>query len=279
MPPAKRVPLSFLRGLILDMDGVLWQGETALPGLQDFFRFLNEQGIRFILATNNASRTPVSYRQKLERLGAPVGEDQILTSATATADYLQRTARPGEKAFVIGEEGLIRAVESAGLRVAGADSVDAEYVVCGMDRGLSWNKLACATITIRNGAAFIGTNGDVTFPTERGIAHGNGAILAALAAATGARPKIIGKPSPAILRIAVRRLGLPKARIAVVGDRLETDILGAQNAGLKSILVLTGVTRRKELRNSRIRPTWTAADLPGLMAAWRGGGKKRPRVI
>jgi 4-nitrophenyl phosphatase len=146
-------------------------------------------------------------------------------------------------------------------------------VICGMDRGLNWNKLANATINLNHGARFIGTNGDVTFPTERGISHGNGAILAALTAASGIRPKIIGKPYPAIMQMAVARLGLPKARIAAVGDRLETDILGAKNAGLKSILVLTGVTSRKMLRGNMVHPTWVIEGLPAIQAVWTARGR------
>jgi len=272
MPVSLRSALATLRGLILDMDGVLWEGNAPLPGMPDFFRFLRQREIRFILATNNASLTPESYQEKLRRMGVSVSLDEILTSAMATAEYLKTIARPGERAFVIGEEGLIRAVASAGLAVADADAVDAQYVICGMDRNITWNKLASATINLNHGARFIGTNSDVTFPTERGIAHGNGAILAALTSASGVRPKVIGKPFPALLQMAVRKLGLPKSRIAAVGDRLETDILGAKNAGLKSILVLTGVTRRKDLKKRRIRPTWVVEDLPALQKAWLPAG-------
>jgi 4-nitrophenyl phosphatase len=273
MPAPKSSDLSAMRGLILDMDGVLWEGDSPLPGMADFLRFLREREIRFVLATNNASLTVASYLQKLARMGVAAGPEEILTSATATAEYLKTVARPGERAFIIGEEGLIRAVESAGVQAAGPDTLDADYVICGMDRGLSWNKLANATINLNRGARFIGTNGDVTFPTERGISHGNGAILAALTAASGIRPKIIGKPYPAIMQMAVARLGLPKARIAAVGDRLETDILGARNAGLKSILVLTGVTSRKMLRKNRVRPTWVIDGLPAIQAVWTARGR------
>ncbi len=274
MPAPKTSDLSALRGLILDMDGVLWEGESPLPGMPEFFLFLRERGIRFVLATNNASLTIASYIQKLARMGVTAAPEEILTSATATAEYLKRVSRPGARAYVIGEEGLARSVELAGVRVVDPDALDADYVICGMDRNLSWNKLAAATINLNRGARFIGTNGDVTFPTERGIAHGNGAILAALSAASGIRPKIIGKPYPAIMQMAVARLGLPKARIAAVGDRLETDILGAKNAGLKSILVLTGITDKKLLRKSRNRPTWVIDDLPALQAVWAAPGNK-----
>jgi len=272
MPVSLSSALATLRGLILDMDGVLWEGNAPLPGLAEFFRFLRRRGIRVLLATNNASLSPESYREKLQRMDVAVGTDEILTSAVATAEYLKTVARPGEKAYLIGEDGLRQAVESAGLRIAGPDDLDARYVVVGMDRSLNWNKLACATINLRGGAQFIGTNSDATFPTERGIAHGNGAVLAALTAATGIRPKVIGKPYPALMAMAVKRLEVPKARIAAVGDRLETDILGARNAGLRSILVLTGVTGRKDLRKSRVRPTWVVEDLPELMRAWPEAG-------
>jgi 4-nitrophenyl phosphatase len=269
---AAKHSLDSLLGLILDMDGVLWEGNTPLPGMPDFFAFLRGRGIRCLLATNNASLTPERYVEKIRRMGVSVGVDEILTSAMATAEYLKSVAKPGDRAFVIGEEGLIRAVSSTGLDIAGPDELDAQFVVCGMDRAISWDKLAAATINIHHGARFIGTNPDVTFPTERGIAHGNGAILAALTAAGGIRPKIMGKPFPAMLRMAVKRMDLPKSRIAAVGDRLETDILGARNAGLKSILLLSGVTRRTDLRKSRIQPTWIFEGLPSLQRAWSKTG-------
>jgi 4-nitrophenyl phosphatase len=277
MPALKPSDLAALRGLILDMDGVLWEGDSPLPGMQDFFRFLRQRGIRFILATNNASLTEECYVQKLARMGVAVGPEAILTSGAATAQYLKSICRPGERAYVIGEEGLIRAVKSSGVQVADVNALDAQYVICGMDRGITWTKLANATINLNRGARFIGTNGDVTFPTEHGITHGNGAILAALTAASGVRPMVIGKPFPTILHMALARLELPKAQVAALGDRLETDILGARNAGLKSILVLTGITSRTDLRKSRIKPTWTVADLPMLQAIWearrnRSGG-------
>jgi 4-nitrophenyl phosphatase len=269
MPAPKPSDLSALRGLILDMDGVLWEGDSPLPGLPEFFRFLRESGIRVVLATNNASLTVESYLQKLARMGVPAAPEEILTSATATGEFLKAAAKPGESAYIIGEEGLIQAVQSSGVKAAALDALDADYVICGMDRNLTWAKLANATINIRNGARFIGTNGDVTFPTERGIAHGNGAILAALAAGGRVRPQYKGQP----LQMAACRLGLPKTRIAAIGDRLETDILGARNAGIKSILVLTGVTSAKDLKKSRIRPTWVVEGLPALLAVWKPRGR------
>jgi len=260
--------LATVHGLILDLDGVLWEGDRPLPGMPEFLSFLRAEDIRIILATNNASLTPESYVQKLARMGAEVRREEIITSATATAEYLKSVARPGEKIFIIGEEGLTRAIEEAGLPLAEPDELRTAYVVCGMDRGLTWQKLATATIYLRGGARFIGTNPDLTFPTERGIAHGNGAILAALTAASGVKPTIIGKPFPSLFQMALRKMGIPKAWVAALGDRLETDILGARKVGIKSILVLTGISSRKELRRSKIKPTLVVVDLPSLQKAW-----------
>jgi 4-nitrophenyl phosphatase len=261
--------LHTLKAVILDMDGVLWHGDTPLPGMADLLHFLRGRRIGFLLVTNNSSLTPESYSQKIGRLGAEVVPDEIITSAVATGDYLKTTARPGERVFVIGEDGLKQAIQKAGLRIASVDDLQADYVVCGMDRDLNWIKLANATINLRRGARFIGTNPDLTFPTEEGIAHGNGAILAALTAASGKKPVIIGKPFPYLFQQSIRRLGVPKTRIAVIGDRLETDILGAKRAGLKSILVLTGVTDRRKARTGPFPPTWIVKDIPSLLRIWQ----------
>jgi 4-nitrophenyl phosphatase len=257
-----------IQGLIIDMDGVLWEGETALPGMADFFEFLKSSGVTFLLATNNASRTAEEYQAKLARMGAPVALDAILTSSMATGHYLQSVARPGDKVYIIGEKALRLAVLSAGLIPADAEELHADYVVCGMDRALTWDKLGTAAINIRNGAQFIGTNPDSTFPTERGITHGNGAILAALTTATGVTPTIIGKPHLPLYRMAMEKIHLPPEKIAALGDRLETDILGAQKIGIRSILVLTGVTRPAEASSSEIQPTWIFSDLLALQTGW-----------
>ncbi|MGA2110558.1 MAG: HAD-IIA family hydrolase [Anaerolineales bacterium] len=266
--PEAAPSLARLRALIVDMDGVLWHGSAANPGMAEFFRFLRDRDIRLVLATNNPTLTPASYRQKLQGLGAQVSEEEILTSAQATALYLARTATPGAKIFVIGEEGIRSALAAGGFRIADLEDLDADYVVCGMDRALTWEKLAGGTLNIRRGAGFIGTNNDATFPTERGITLGNGAVLAALATGSGRQPTIIGKPEPLMYQLAIERLGVPAGQTAGLGDRLETDILGAHRAGIASILVLSGVTTAVQLRDSAIRPTWVFAGLPELVQEW-----------
>jgi 4-nitrophenyl phosphatase len=266
--PEMAPSLANLRALIVDMDGVLWHGSTASRGFGEFFRFLRMRGLRFLLATNNPTLTPRSYQQKIKDLGASVSTDEILTSAEATAQYLAKTAPSGAKVFVIGEEGVRAALTAQGFRIASLNDTDADFVVCGMDRNLTWEKLSGATLNLRRGAGFIGTNADATFPTERGIIQGNGAILAALTRASGVQPTTVGKPEPLMYQLAIERLGETAERTAAVGDRLETDVAGAQRAGICSILLLGGVTTQAQLQASSIRPTWVFAGLPELIQTW-----------
>ena len=237
-----------LRAFIIDMDGVLWEGDRPMPGLADFFQTLRERRIKFVLATNNATKTPEQYVSKLAGMGVTVAREEILTSAQAAALYLRqsldrdlRQSANGTKVFAVGEDGVRQALAELGFALAGLYEVDAQFVVCGMDRGLSWDKLATATLNIRAGAKFIGTNPDTTLPTERGITHGNGAVLAAIQAATGVAPIIMGKPEPIMYQLAMARLDADLATTAAIGDRLETDILGAVRAGIRSVFVLSGV--------------------------------------
>jgi 4-nitrophenyl phosphatase len=260
-----------LRAAIIDMDGVLWEGDRALPGLVEFFQALRARRLPFILATNNASRTPEQYLAKLAGFGVAAARDEVLTSAQATADYLRQ--QPGvhtgnghapTRVFAVGDEGLRQALTEAGFELVGLYEVNADYVVCGMDRGLSWDKLATATLNIRAGARFVGTNPDRSLPTELGIVHGNGAILAALQTATDMAPVVIGKPEPIMYQQALLRLGTDPAHTLAIGDRLDTDILGAIRAGLPSLLVLTGITTAAELVQASYHPTWVLPGLPEL---------------
>ncbi len=260
--------LTDLRALVIDVDGVLWRGETPLPGMAEFFAFMRGQSIAFRLATNNATQTPQMYVEKLARFGAQVDSSEVLTSALATAAYLERES-PGATVYVIGEEGIRQALREAGLRVADEDSLSADIVVCSMDRGLTWTRLGNATINLRRGARLVATNADMTFPTERGITHGNGAILAALTAASGVEPAVVGKPEPLLYQMASQSMGVPAAQTAALGDRLETDILGAHRAGMPSILVLSGVASQADATACPYPPTWTFRGLPELVQAWR----------
>jgi HAD superfamily hydrolase (TIGR01457 family) len=270
-------PLTDIRALIIDMDGVLWHGEKPVPGLTDFFQTLRDRRIRFILATNNAGLTPEQYVSKLARMGVSVAPGDVLTSGTATAHYLAEHAEHADPAstriFVVGEEGLRRPLIERGFTLTEVDELvddgGADMVVCGKDETLTWEKLATASLHLGAGAQFIGTNGDTTLPTERGLILGNGAILAALETATGATPTIIGKPEPIIYRQALALLDADPSETAALGDRLETDILGAVRTGIRSILVLSGVSKEEELETVDYRPTWIMPDIRAVTRALR----------
>lgn len=247
------INLSAIRHLIIDMDGVLWHGDRPLPPTPAFFATLRALGIRFVLATNNASKTPEDYQRKLAGFGVQVGLDEIMTSPQATAAYLKARA-PDARIYAIGEAGLVKELERAGLTVVPPDQpAGATHVVVGWDRNLTYAKLAEACLLIRAGAVFIGTNPDVTYPDARGILPGNGATLALLRAATDVDPIIIGKPQPEMILQSMARMGGSPDNTAVIGDRLDTDIAGGQRAGLPTILVLSGVTTRQMAERSPIQ--------------------------
>ena len=268
-----------IRALIIDMDGVLWHGTQAMPGLVEFFQTLDDLDIRYILATNNASLTPEQYVTKLAKMGVTVTQKQILTSGMATALYLSEQVNPKEtRVFVVGEDGATQPLVELGFTLTGLYEVNnsdkpeqkgADIVVCGKDETLTWAKLATASLNIRAGASFIGTNADTTLPTEHGITHGNGAILAALEVATGVSPTIIGKPEPIIYQQALSLLGVSPEETVALGDRLETDILGAVRTGIRSIMVLTGISSEADLQDSDYQPTWVMADIRAVTKALR----------
>lgn len=269
-------PFNNIRALIIDMDGVLWHGNQAIEGLAGFFQTLRELDIRFILATNNASSTPQQYVQKLEVMGVKVSLDEVMTSAMATAMYLAGQYDPQKtRIFLIGEDGAEQALREKGFiltglyELNGENSKGADIVVSGKDHGINWDKLATATLNIRAGAKFIGTNGDTTLPTERGLTHGNGAILAALQAATGVSPMIIGKPEPIMYQQAMAKLGSTLEETVAIGDKLETDILGAVRTGIRSLMVLTGVSTEADLKVSDYQPTWVMPDITAVTQALR----------
>ena len=266
-----------IRALIIDMDGVLWHGDQPMPGLAEFFQTLRDQQIRFILATNNASLTQGQYVSKLAQMGVQVNPDEILTSSMATALYLCKHNIPAEtRVFVIGEDGATLPLIECGFTITGLYELNddkenpnkgADIVVCGKDKNLTWDKLATATLNIRAGAKFIGTNADTTLPTERGLTHGNGAILAAIEAATGIKATIIGKPEPIIYQQALALLNVDPTQTVAIGDRLETDILGAVNTGIRSLMVLSGVSCEEDFKTTDYRPTWVMQDIQAVTQA------------
>ena len=257
--------------LILDMDGVLWHGDTPVPGLTEFFETLRALDINFVLATNNATKVATQYTEKLARFGVDVEPEAILTSAEATAAHLEDRYENGALVYVVGESGLQTAMRDKGFDLLESDGfvgtdTRCDVVVVGFTRHLCYPQLASAVHLINHGAHFVGTNPDVTFPSEYGLLPGAGAILAFLQAATGKKPEVIGKPGRGIFEEALERLQGTPSNTAMVGDRLETDIAGAHAAGINTILLLSGVTSRSKAENSNIQPDLTFEDLRALTA-------------
>ncbi|MCJ7513183.1 MAG: HAD-IIA family hydrolase [Anaerolineales bacterium] len=265
-PSAAHPSLAEIEGMIVDMDGVLWRDRAMLPGVAEFFEALNARQLPFVIATNNATSAASVICERLVSAGVSLSEAQVITSAQAAAAFLQQQVGAGTSVYVVGESGLRSAVIEAGMKIVDRAEA-ADVVVAGLERGLSWESLSEATLAIRAGALFVATNTDATFPSERGLLPGAGAVIAALQTASGVNPVVIGKPEPHLFLVAVDRLGTRRERTLVVGDRLETDILGARRAGLPSALVLTGVTRREDLPDVDVQPDWVFADLPALTAA------------
>ena len=251
-----------LRGFLIDLDGVVYTGSAVVPGAPEFFRTVREQGIPFLLITNNSSRRADQFAERLAGMGIPVRPEEILTSAQATAEFLATTAPRGSRVYVIGEEGLRSSLEAQGFTLV--DDERAEYVVVGLDRGFDYRKLTIAIRAVLNGALFVGPNPDTSLPLEDGISPGAGAVQAAITAATGVSPVIVGKPEPTMLSIGLRLLGCAPQEAAIVGDRLDTDIVGGQRAGMVTILVLSGIATAEEAAASSVKPDYVLRDLGEL---------------
>lgn len=253
------------RALLLDLDGVIYRGHTALAGAADLFAWLRARGIPWRLLTNNATMTPSQFQAKLRAMGIAVPRETILTSSLAAAAYVRAEGGPGARVLVVGERGLREALRGAGCLLV--DDAPA-YVVAGLDRSLRYQRLAAACLAIRAGARFVGTNADPALPTEAGLMPGAGAIQAAIVTCTGVAPRIIGKPQPTMLEQALAELGVAPTDTLMVGDSLLTDIAGGRAAGVPTALVLTGVTRRPELEAAPLQPDAVYEDLPALLRAF-----------
>ncbi len=257
-----------IKAVISDMDGVLWRGAVKLPGMEALFDLLFAREIDFVLATNNSRSTPGDYVRKLADLGvAGIEPRHIVTSGTATVSYLQARYAAGAGMYVLGGDGLKQLIVRAGFQLVESG---AEAVVCGIDFDLTYNKLRAATLLIRGGADFIGTNPDSSFPSPEGLVPGAGSILALVEAASGIGPTIIGKPRRGMFEAALRQLGAQPSETLMIGDRINTDIAGAQALGLPTALVLTGVETRDSLSKSAVQPDYVYAGLPGLVKALEG---------
>ncbi len=235
--------LDNIKALVLDMDGVLWRENEAIGDLNANFRKFEKAGLKVLMATNNSTKTPQQYVEKLAGLGATVSSDQIITSGMGVAYLLQKRFPQGGSIYVVGEPSLKLTLEEAGFTISEKDTI---AVVGAVDRNITFEKLKVATLLIRSGVPFYATNPDRTFPTPEGLIPGSGAILAAITIATDVEPIIAGKPSSTLYDFALERLGTKPEETLAVGDRIETDILGGQRAGLRTALVLSGIASRAE---------------------------------
>lgn len=253
---------SNIKALILDMDGVIWRSDKPIGDLPAIFSSLKQKGYAVLLATNNSTRTVAQYLQVIASLGVNLDSWQIVTSSEAVGDYLKGKYPQGGPVYIVGEEGVADALRRRGFYV---DTQQALAVVAGMDRQATYQKIAVANRLIRAGAEYIGTNPDKTFPTPDGLVPGAGSIIIAIAAASGVEPLVLGKPRPYMYELGLQRLGLQAEQVLVVGDRLETDIAGAQEIGCRSALVLSGVTSLVDARSWQPPPDWIGADLATLV--------------
>ena len=257
--------LSHITHLIIDMDGVLYHGDRPMPMLCEFFRFLRERSIPFILATNNSTRTPDEYADKLARMGVQVSPDEILVSGQATARFLAREYPRGTRVHVFGMPALKQALTEEGFVLA---DEDVQLVIASMDRAITFEKLKRATLLIRGGARFIATNLDPTNPSEEGLIPGTGTMIVALETASGVKATAIGKPEPTMYQLAMEQMGASPETTAAIGDRADTDILGGKRAGLTTICVLSGSSDRAEAE--AFEADMIFDDIAHLLETWRG---------
>jgi len=245
--------LDLIRGkkaFIIDMDGVLYHGNRLLKGAAEFVAWLKQKEKRFLFLTNSSSRSPIELSHKLARLGIEVEPEHFYTSALATAGFLSNQ-HPGGTVYAIGEPGLINALYDAGYTM---NDVNPDYVVVGESSAYTYDTVVKAVRLVLGGARLVGTNPDLSGPMEDGIVPACGALVAPIELATGRKAYFIGKPNPLMMRHALKRLGTPREETAIVGDRMDTDIVAGMETEVETVLVLSGVTAREDLRNFPYAP-------------------------
>ena len=262
---SEKLDLSALRakkGFICDMDGVIYRGNQLLPGVREFVDWMNREGKKFLFLTNSSERSPKELQQKLGRMGLRVGEEHFYTSALATARFLSRQA-PGCTAYVIGAPGLLNALYDCGITM---NDVDPDYVIVGETATYNFEMISKAVRLVLRGARLIATNSDLTGPVENGVAPACRALVSPVELATGKRAYFMGKPNPLMMRTGLKLLDVHSEEAAMVGDRMDTDVIAGLESGLDTVLVLSGCTSRSELDDYPYRPTYIlngVGDIPG----------------
>lgn len=249
------------KGFICDMDGVIYHGNKLIPGVKEFVNWLIKNDKSFLFLTNASNRTPEELRQKLLRMGLDVDASHFYTSALATAKFLQSQA-PGCSAYVIGDAGLYNALHDVGITM---NDIDPDYVIVGETAQYNFESITKAMRLVDRGAKLIGTNSDLTGPSETGIFPACRALMSPIEATTGKHAYYVGKPNPLMMRTGLGILGVHSADAAMIGDRMDTDIIAGIESGLDPILVLTGVTNLENIEQYPYRPRLilkSVADIP-----------------
>ncbi len=244
-------------GYLIDLDGTMYRGTESIPEAVRFVASLRTKGIPYLFVTNNSSKTPEQVADHLKYFGIEAEKKDIFTTSMAAAEYLHEN-HTLTSIYVIGERGLTTALKEKGFRLTDSDP---EAVIIGIDRKITYEKLAKACLSVRNGAMFFSTNGDVALPTERGLLPGNGAITSVITVSTQKEPIFIGKPHSIIMEQALKVLGIPKEKTLMIGDNYDTDILAGINVELDTLLVHTGVTTKEALKAKEIQPTYVVDNL------------------
>ena len=245
------IQFSKKKGLICDMDGVIYHGNQILPGVAEFIDWLHRENKEYLFLTNNSGYTPRELHQKLSRMGLDVPEERFYTSALATAAFLKNQA-PGCSVYAIGEAGLLNALYDAGITM---NDVNPDYVVIGEGKAYSLDTLTRATNLVMQGAKLIGANTDVSGPIENGISPACGALVAPIELATGKKAYFCGKPNPLMMRTGLRMLGCHSEEAVIVGDRMDTDVIAGLESGADTVLVLSGVSDRATIQTYAYQPT------------------------
>ncbi len=253
------------KGFLCDMDGVIYHGNHILPGAAEFIHWLQDEHKEYLFLTNNSGMTPRELHQKLQRMGLNVPEEHFYTSALATAAFLADQA-PGCSVYALGEAGLLNALYDRGITM---NDVNPDYVIVGETSNYTYESVLHAVKLVQNGAKLIGTNSDLTGPSEDGIIPACRAMIAPIEMATGQNAYFVGKPNPLMMRTGLRILGVHSEDAVMIGDRMDTDMVAGIETGLDTVLVLSGVTRREDIAKFPYRPRLVldgVGDIPGPAA-------------
>jgi NagD protein len=252
------------KGYLIDMDGVIYHGDILLPGVKEFVGWLNSEGKAYLFLTNSSGRSPRELDQKLERMGLDVPEEHFYTSALATAKFLASQS-PGCTAYIIGEPGLHNAFYDVGIT---QNDVNPDYVVVGETRTYNYDTILRATRHVFDGARLIGTNPDITGQSEDGIIPACKALISPIEIATGRKAYYVGKPNPLMMRTGLRRLGVHSDEAVMIGDRMDTDIIAGIETGIDTVLVLSGVTRKKDIEKFPYRPNYILRGVEDIVKGY-----------